>query len=105
HHEGVNRWQAFRVVLPGLGAALLVAAKCPACWFAYAGLLTMPGFAWLVEETSLTLITLGVLGIALASLATRASTRRGYRPLGLGMIAASLLLIENVSFLLPFSWL
>ncbi len=93
--RAASRWQALSAVMPGLGVSLLVAAKCPACWLAYAGLLTMPGVAWLVGETSLMLITVGLLGIALASLAYRAKDRRGYRPLALGIVAASLILIEK----------
>jgi hypothetical protein len=88
-------WYALRAAVPGMGAALLLGASCPACWLAYAGLLTMPGLAWLLRETSLMLITLAVLGIALASLAYRAPARRGYRPLGMGVIAASLILLEK----------
>ena len=89
-------WHALPAALPGVVAALLLGAACPACWLAYAGLLTMPGLAWLLGETSFMLITLAVLGIALASLAYRAPARRGYRPLGLGVIAASLILLEKL---------
>ena len=96
-------WYALRAAVPGVGAALLLGATCPACWLAYAGLLTMPGLAWLVGETSLMLITLAVLGIALASLAYRAPARQGYRPLGLGVIAASLIFTEK--FWLSSTWL
>lgn len=91
----VHRWQALSAAMPGVGVALLVAAKCPACWLAYAGLLSMPGVMWFVGATSLMLVTVALLGIALASLAYRAKDRRGYQPLGLGIVAASLLLIEE----------
>src|SRR5438309_6553404 len=91
NRRAAHRWQALSAAMPGLGVSLLVAAKCPACWLAYAGLLTMPGVAWLVGEPSLMLITVGLLGIALASLAYRAKDRRGYRPLALGIVAASLI--------------
>ena len=40
---GASRWQALSAAMPGVRVALFVAAKCPACWLAYAGLLTMPG--------------------------------------------------------------
>lgn len=89
-------WYALQAAVPGVGAALLLGASCPACWLAYAGLLTMPGLAWLLGTTSLRLITLAVLGVALASLAYRAPARQGYRPLGVGVIAASLILLEKV---------
>src|SRR5215468_6213622 len=70
--SGPGGWYALRAAAPGVGAALLLGAACPACWLAYAGLLTVPGLVWLLETTSLMLITLAVLGIALASLAYRA---------------------------------
>ena len=44
--RAAHRWQTFSAAMPGVGVSLLVAAKCPACWLAYAGLLTMPGVAW-----------------------------------------------------------
>lgn len=90
-----RRWQALSAAMPGVGVSLLVAAKCPACWLAYAGLLTMPGVAWLVGETSLMLVTVGLLGIALASLAYRANARRGYKPLAFGVVAVGLIIIEK----------
>lgn len=93
--RAARRWQALSAAMPGVGVSLLVAAKCPACWLAYAGLFTMPGGVWFVGATSLMLVTVGLLGIALASLAYRAKDRRGYRPLALGIVAASLLLIEK----------
>ena len=75
--RAAHRWQVVSAAMPGVGVSLLVAAKCPTCWLTYAGLLTIPGVAWLVGETSFVLITVGLLGIALASLAYRAQDRRG----------------------------
>jgi hypothetical protein len=89
--------------MPGVGVSILVAAKCPACWLAYAGVLTMPGVAWLLGETSLMLLTVGLLGVALASLAYRAHARRGYKPFLLGIGAVSLILIEKWALSSP--WL
>ena len=80
--------------VPGVGAALLLGAACPACWLAYAGLLTTPGLGFLVEQTSLVSVvaTAVLLGIAMVSFAYRASARHGYGPLGLGVVAISLIL-------------
>jgi len=100
---GASTWQTCKAITPGIGVSILVAAKCPACWLAYAGLLTMPGVAWLLGETSLMLLTVGLLGIALVSLAYRAKDRRGYRPLALGIVAASLILLEK--WWMPSPWL
>jgi len=91
NNRAAHRWQALSAAMPGVGVSLLVAAKCPACWLAYAGLLTMPGVAWFVGETSLMLLMVGLLGIALVSLAYRAQDRRGYRPLAFGVVAVSLI--------------
>ena len=41
------------------------------------------------------LITVGLLGVALASLAYRAKDRRGYQPLACGVIAVSLIVMEK----------
>jgi mercuric ion transport protein len=101
--RAAHRWQAFSAAMPGVGVSILVAAQCPACWLAYAGLLTMPGVAWLLGETSLMLLTVGLLGVALVSLAYRAHARRGYRPLALAIVAASLILIEKWALSSP--WL
>jgi hypothetical protein len=46
-------------------------------------------------ETSLMLLTVGLLGMALISLAYRAKDRRGYEPLALGVVATSLILLEK----------
>ena len=75
--RAARSWQTLAAAMPVVEVSLLVAAKCPACWLAYAGLLTMPGVAWLAGATSLLLITVGLLGIALANLAYRAKERRG----------------------------
>lgn len=91
----VRKWQALSAAMPGLGVALLVATKCPACWLAYAGLLTLPGLAWLAGATSLKLITVGLFGVALVSLAYRAKARRGYKPLAFGVVAVSLIMIDK----------
>lgn len=93
--HAASTWQALSAVMPGVGVSLLVAAKCPACWLVYTGLLTIPGLAWLVGETSLMLIPMVLLGIALASLVYRAKARRGYRPLAIGGVAVSLILMEK----------
>jgi mercuric ion transport protein len=55
----------------------------------------MPGVAWFVGETSLMLVTVGLLGIALASLAYRAKDRWGYQPLACGVVAVSLIVMEK----------
>jgi len=55
----------------------------------------MPGVAWLLGETSRVVITVGLLGVTLASLAYQAKERRGYWPLAFGIVAVSLILIAK----------
>ncbi len=80
-------------VAPGAGAALLPVGVCPACWPAYAGLLSSLGLGFLLETTYLLPITAVLFLAALVSLAHRARERHGYRPLILGSAAATLALL------------
>jgi hypothetical protein len=92
-----SRWRSLFAVVPGIGVtSLLLGATCPACWLAYAGLLAVPGLGVLLEHTDLVPVTAALLGVALASLAYRASLRRGYAPLGLGIGATSSILVGKV---------
>lgn len=83
-------------LLPAVGTALLPKLTCPACWPAYAGLLSAMGLgfidytAWLLPATLLFLI------ITLITLARR--PRRGYAPLVLGVLAGALVLIGKFGF-------
>ena len=88
-----DRWSKPLVVVPGVGAALLPVGVCPACWPAYAGLLSSLGLGFLLETTYLLPLMGAFFLIALASLAYRARERRGYGPLGLGCIATTLALL------------
>lgn len=81
-------WLRPMAALPGAGAALLPVGLCPACWPAYAGVLGSLGLGFLLESTYLLPLTATFLGLALLALGFRASTRRGYRPLVLGITSA-----------------
>ena len=96
-----RRGYGLLAAVPGVGAALLLGAACPACWLAYAGLLTTPGLGFLVAQTSLVPVvaTAVLLGIALVSFAYRAPARHGYGPLGLGVVAVSLILTGQFGLL------
>jgi hypothetical protein len=82
--------------LPAAGAALLPKLSCPACWPAYAALLSSLGVGfvdytpWLFPATALFLV------ITLALLAWR--PRRGYRPLALGLGASVAVLVGKFTF-------
>lgn len=79
-------------VLPGIGIALLPKLACPACWPAYAGILSSVGLGFLVESRYLMAFTTVFLIVALGALVFRAKTRRGYAPFALGVFAAVLIM-------------
>lgn len=80
-------------VLPGIGVSLLPKLACPACWPAYAGLLSSVGLGFLISTTYLLPLTAAFLLVALVALAFRAGNRHGYAPALLGSVAASVVLI------------
>ncbi len=83
----------FLVAAPGIGMALLPKVACPACWPAYAGVLSSVGLGFLLETRYLLPLTATFVGLALGSLAWRAERRRGLGPLLLGSVAAVVLLV------------
>jgi hypothetical protein len=82
-------WKTTWAVLPGAGVALLPKLACPACWPAYAALVSSLGLGFLVESQYLLAVIAGFLLLALAALGWRARSRRGYGPLLLGIAAAA----------------
>ncbi len=86
-------WWRFLGSAPGVGAALLPVGVCPACWPAYAGIVGFLGLGLLLESTYLLPITIGFLGLAVFTLGVRAKTRRGYRPLALGIASVACVLV------------
>lgn len=82
-------WRRVLGILPGVGVSLLPKVTCPLCWPAYAGLLSSMGLGFLLSSRYLLPLTAVFLLIAIAALAYRAHTRRGYGPMTLGVIAAA----------------
>ena len=90
----MNRtWKHSLLALPGIGVSLLPKLLCPACWPAYAGLLSSIGLGFLISTTYLLPLTATFLALALAALAFRAGKRRGYGPFLLGIAAAAGILL------------
>ena len=85
-------------VLPGTLAALLPALACPACWPAYAGVLSAFGIGFLWEARYLLTLTVALLAIALTALAYRAGKRRGRGPFVLGTIGSVALVLAKFVF-------
>lgn len=91
-------WLSSLAVLPGIGATLLPVGLCPACWPAYAGVLSALGLGFLFRTTYLLPVTALFLLVAAGSLAFRARSRRGYRPFVLGLIGSVTVLIGKFFF-------
>ncbi len=81
------------LALPGVCVSVLPNLACPACWPAYAGLLTSAGLGFLLSAAYLLPLTAGFLALALGGMAFGATKRRGFGPLLLGLAAASGVLI------------
>jgi mercuric ion transport protein len=85
---GLPPWRISLAAMPGIAFASLPKLVCPACWPAYAGLLSSLGLGFLWQQDYLLSLTVAFLLLALGALAFRAHTRRGYGPLALGLMAA-----------------
>lgn len=83
-------------LLPAVGAAMLPKLTCPACWPAYAALLSALGVGFIDYTPYLLPFTLVFLVVTLAVLAWR--PRRGYAPLALGLFASAAMLIGKFYF-------
>jgi hypothetical protein len=91
-------WRGSLALVPAIGSALLPKVACPACWPAYAGFLGAVGLGFLMDVRWLLPLTAAFLALAVGALAWRARSRRGYRPLALGIVAASVVLLGKFSF-------
>jgi mercuric ion transport protein len=91
-------WRRFLAALPTSGAALLPVGICPACWPAYAGLLSSIGLGFLLENRYVLALLAVLLTASLVTLAYRAKTRRGYAPFGLGVLATGMILTSKFLF-------
>jgi hypothetical protein len=85
-------------VLPAIGVAALPKLTCPACWPAYAGLMSALGFGFIDYTPYLMPLMLGFLAVTLATLAWRAGARRGYGPLWLGLASSGIVLTGKFVF-------
>lgn len=91
--KGHGRWQSSAAMLPAVGMSLLPKLACPACWPAYAGLMSSMGLGFLIDTTYLLPLTGAFLSVAVGALAFRARLRRGYGPFLLGLLAGSAVLV------------
>jgi hypothetical protein len=77
---------------------MLPKLACPACWPAYAGLLSSVGLGFLISTVYLLPLTAAFLLLAVAALAFRASKRRGYGPFAVGLVAGSAVLLGKFAW-------
>jgi len=91
----MNRtWKRGLLALPSVGVSILPKLACPACWPAYAGLLSSVGLGFLIS----TVYLLPFLVLALAALVFRANKRRGYVPFVVGLVAGSAVLLGKFAW-------
>jgi len=86
-------WRGVLATVPAVVIAFLPNIACPACWPAYAGLLSALGVPVLVNRTVLAPLTALFLAVAVGALGIQAKRRRGYGPFVLGAAAALVVLI------------
>lgn len=79
--------------VPAIGLAFLPKVACPACWPAYAGVLSSLGLGFLMDSTWLLPLTALFLALAVGALAFRARRRRGFGPFFVGLLAATVVLV------------
>ena len=91
--KGPGRWQSSAAMAPAVGMSLLPKLACPACWPAYAGLMSSMGLGFLVDTAYLLPLTGVFLAGAVGALAFRARGRRGYGPFLLGLLATASVLL------------
>ena len=86
------------LALPSVGFSMLPKLACPACWPAYAGLLSSVGLGFLISTAYLLPLTAAFLFLAVAALPFRANKRRGYGPFVLGLVAGSAVLLGKFAW-------
>jgi hypothetical protein len=93
--DGLASWLA---ILPAIGVAMLPKLACPACWPAYAGLLSSIGLGFLTQAAYLFPLTIVFLAVAVGALGFRARSRHGYGPFSVGLVAAVVVIVGKFLF-------
>lgn len=94
-----QRWRNTVAVLPAIGTALLPTVTCPACWPAYAGVLSTLGVGFVNYTPYMLPLTAVFFALALASLGDQARRRRNFAPLLVSLLAALLVIIGKFAIL------
>lgn len=85
-------WRSSLATVPGIAIAFLPKLACPACWPAYAGVLSAVGLGFLLDDAYLFPMTASFLVIAVGALAWRARHRHGWGPAGIGLVASGIVI-------------
>lgn len=85
-------------LLPAVGLAVLPKLTCPACWPAYAGLLSSFGTGFTNYTPYLMPLTASFLFVSVLALAYRAKHRHGYGPCLLGAFSALAILVGKFGY-------
>lgn len=96
--SGNEGWRSSLAMVPGIGVAFLPKVACPACWPAYAGVLTSLGLGFLMDTKWLLPLTAVFLAVAVGALGFRARRRRGFGPFFVGLAAAIIVLAGKFGF-------
>ena len=96
-------WFHNAVAAPAVGAALLPKLACPACWPAYAALVSSLGLGFLIDSQYLFWLTTLMLLVAVFALGYRAGSRHGLAPMAVGLLSGITLL--SGKFLWDLGWL
>ncbi len=88
-----DRWSRMWAVAPAIATSLLPKLTCPACWPAYAGVLSTLGLGFVDYTPYLMPLTIAFLLIALGSLGRSAYREGDYKPLFLGILGALFVLV------------
>lgn len=91
-------WKQGLLALPGLSVSMLPKLACPACWPAYAGLLSSVGLGFLISTAYLLPLTAAFLSLALGAMMFRANMRHGYGPFVLGLVAGVGILLDKFAW-------
>lgn len=93
-----SSFHSHAALLPAVGLTALPKLTCPACWPAYAGVLSSLGIGFVNYTPYLLPLTTGFLAISVFSLAYRANRRRGLGPFLLGVAAGLAGIIGKFGF-------
>lgn len=93
-----RRWRNTMAVLPAIGTVLLPKVTCPACWPAYAGVLSTLGLGFVNYTPYVLPLTAIFFALALAPLGYQAKRRRHFTPLLVSLLAALLVIIGKFAF-------